>query len=81
MEMKDENPAYYSIKEFALKVRVHPNTIRNSIKNGRLNAFRIGIGRNANYRIPSSETQRLALFDLKGLIDKLIQENNGSSQK
>lgn len=61
---------YLSIKDFAEKLSLHPNTIRNAIKKGKLQAVRIGIGRNACYRIPSSEIQRITLFDLENYFNK-----------
>ena len=74
--MNENEPAYYTIKEFAQRLRVHENTIRNSIKKGRINAFRIGGGPKSSYRIPSSEIHRIALFDMKDFIEKLIEEKN-----
>ncbi len=56
--------AYYSIKEFAELLSVHHNTIRNSIKMGRINAFRVGYGPKAALRIPSSELSRIAEKDM-----------------
>jgi len=69
--MKDLNKAYYSIKEFAEELNVHPNTIRNSIRSGRINAFKVGSGEKSNYRIPASEIQRIALIDFKKINNSL----------
>ena len=70
---------FLSIKEFAYKLGVHPNTIRRSIKRGRISAFRVGGGKKSIYRIPKSETNRLAFCDLESFIqkeiEKRIQEN------
>ncbi len=74
MENKQITTDFYSIKEFALKLGVHHNTIRNAIKNGRINALRIGGGRNSVYRIPHSEIDRIALFDLKDMINRMVEE-------
>jgi len=74
--MNDNEPAYYTIKEFSKKLRVHENTIRNAIKKGRLNAFRIGGGPKSSYRIPASEINRIALFDMKDFIEKIIEIKN-----
>jgi len=63
---------YLTIKEFAGLIRVHTNTIRNSIKNGKLQSVRIGIGKRACHRIPKSELSRIALFDLKDMIKKIL---------
>jgi len=76
MENKDLDPSFYSIKEFASKLGVHGNTIRRAIKNGRIQAFRVGIGVKSIYRIPYSEINRIALFDLREMIEKMIQERN-----
>lgn len=76
MKEKDLTSDFYSIKEFALKLGVHANTIRRAIKNGRIQAFRVGIGIKSIYRIPYSEINRIALFDLKEMIEKMIQERN-----
>lgn len=65
---------YLTIKEFAGKLRVHPNTVRLSIKKGKLQCVRIGIGKRAGYRIPASEISRIALFDLKHLVKKILEE-------
>lgn len=65
---------FYSIKEFAKKLRVHENTIRRSIKSGRINGFRVGSGKKAAIRIPHSEINRIALFDMKDLVEKIIEE-------
>lgn len=61
---------FFSIKEFASKLGVHPRTIWRAIKNGHIQAFRVGIGKSV-WRIPSSEIQRMALFDLKKVLKNL----------
>lgn len=66
--------AYYTIKEFACKLSVHEQTVRRLIKKGRLNAFRIGGGIKSGYRIPASEINRIALFDMEQLIEKIIEK-------
>ena len=70
--------AFFSIKEFAEKLGVHQNTIRRAIKSGRISAFRVGSGTKAMYRIPHSEINRIALFDLKELIAKIIQDKGAN---
>jgi excisionase family DNA binding protein len=69
--MSDE---YISVKEFAVKMRLHYNTVIRAIKSGRLNAVRIGSGKKAAYRISLSEINRIALFDLEELVSKIIEE-------
>ena len=65
---------FLSIKEFAQKLGVHPNTIRRAIKSGRISAFRIGSGEKSIYRISSNEINRLSLIDLEKIIGKMIEE-------
>lgn len=65
---------FLSIKEFASKVGVHPNTIRRCIKNGRLSACDVGSGNKKIYRIAKSEIERIALLNLKNIIDTLVEE-------
>ena len=69
---------FISIKEFAAKIGAHPNTIRRSIKKGRLSACDIGSGRKHIYRIAKSEIERIALLNLKNIIDKLVEEKMNS---
>ncbi len=65
---------YFTIKEFAFRLEVHESTIRRLIKKGRLNAFRIGGGIKSGYRIPASEIERIALFDMEQVIEKIIEK-------
>lgn len=69
--MKDENPAYYSIIEFAKKIGVHPNTVRNNIKNGSINAFRLSKNKNSSYRISANEIERMTWFTMKKYNEEL----------
>ena len=69
---------FLSIKEFAVLINVHPNTVRRSIKKGVLNAFRIGKGAKAVYRIPRVEINRLAFAHLEEMIEKIIDKKNAS---
>jgi excisionase family DNA binding protein len=65
---------FYSIKEFAAKVGVHPNTVRRAIQNGRISAANVGSGHRHIYRIAKTEINRIALLDLKEIIDKMVEE-------
>jgi excisionase family DNA binding protein len=71
-----KNKEFLSICEFAQVIGVHPNTVRNMIKKGRLSAFRTGSGEKASYRISRSEIQRLSVVDLNKIVDKLIKEKD-----
>lgn len=72
--MQTAEKDFLSIKEFASKVKLHPNTIRRSIKNGRLSAFRIGFGPRAHYRIAASEVNRIALIDMEDMIKRIMEK-------
>ena len=69
--MTVNNKAYYSISEFAKELGVHRNTIRNGIKFGRIAGFKVGTGRKSMYRIAQSELQRMALMDLKNVMNEI----------
>lgn len=56
---------FFTIKEFAAKLRVHPNSVRRSIKAGRIMAFSFGTDKKRTFRIPSSEIERIISSDLK----------------
>jgi len=55
----DQKP-FYTIVEFAVRLGVHPNTVRKSIKEGRIAAFKVGLGKKSCYRIADSEFHRMA---------------------
>lgn len=74
--MMSSNDVFYSIKEFACKLKVHPNTIRRAIKSGKISSIKIGTGKRPVYRIPYSEIGRMAEFDLNEYIEKIIEERN-----
>lgn len=65
---------FVSIKEFAGIVGVHPNTVRRSIKRGRISAFKIGSGKKSIYRIARTEINRLSLCDMEEMIEKIIEK-------
>lgn len=63
------------MKEFCNQAGIHYNTAWRMIKSGRLSAFKIGVsGKTSNYRIPSSEIQRLAEVHLGEIVDKMVKE-------
>lgn len=65
---------FLTIKEFADHLGVHPDTIRRSIKRGRITAVRLGAGKRAIYRIPKSEINRLAFHDMEKILDQIIEK-------
>ena len=69
----DKEIDFLSIKEMAVLVRVHVNTIRRAIKIGKINAFQIG-GTNSAYRIPRTEINRLSFEQLETVINSLIDK-------
>lgn len=68
---------YLSVKEFAVLLKVHYNTVIRAIKSGKLNAFRISSNKKAAYRIARSEINRVALFDMIDLVNKIVDEKKG----
>lgn len=72
--MTDELPDFLTIKEFALMIRVHPNTVRRSIRKGRISAFRIGEGGRSGFRIARAEVNRLSVVDLEKIVNRLIDD-------
>jgi excisionase family DNA binding protein len=71
--MKKDPESFLSIKEFASLLKVHQNTIRRAIKSGRIGGFKVGIGKSSVYRIPRSEINRIALFDLEHMVQKIVE--------
>lgn len=74
-------PDFLSIKEFAALIGVHSDTVRRSIKRGRIVAIKVGGGKRSIYRIPKSETQRLALCDLEEIIEKWHEKRSLNNPK
>jgi excisionase family DNA binding protein len=58
----DQDLYFLTIQEFAKRLRVHPNTVRNAIKEGRINALKLSEGKRSAYRIPISEMERLVII-------------------
>lgn len=63
---------FLTVREFASKLRIHENTVRNGIKNGRIQALKVGSGKRSFYRISINECNRLAELDLGKLIDDMV---------
>lgn len=51
---------FYTIKEFAKLLQVHPETIRKAVRNGKIIALKPGGGRTSSLRIPRLELDRMA---------------------
>ena len=69
-----ETAEFITINQFAIKVQVHPNTVRRAIRKGRVAAIRICTGKKILYRIPRSELTRVSLQDMEELIEKIIEK-------
>lgn len=65
---------FVSIKEFAARIGMHPNSVRKAIKAGKLNAIRIGEGKQAAYRIPLTQLHILAIYNIEKVINALIDK-------
>jgi len=65
---------FYTVKEFAKLIRVHPNTVSSGIKKGRIQAFRVGVGMRSDYRIPSTEVSRMSEMDMTKIIERIVDE-------
>tara|TARA_R110000868_G_scaffold338826_1_gene599568 strand:+ start:1079 stop:1300 length:222 start_codon:yes stop_codon:yes gene_type:complete len=68
----------YSIKEFAKILNVHPNTVRNAIKCGRILAFRVGSGKRSIFRILESEFLRMVSVDMQHIIEKIVDSKTSN---
>lgn len=63
---------FLTVIEYAILLQVHANTIRRSIKDGRISAFRVGQGKRSAYRIARSEINRMAFVDMEKVIHVLV---------
>ena len=73
-EAKELDENFFSVEEFAKKLSVHPNTIRRAIKRGKIQAIDLGTSLRPLYRIPSSEVNRMAIFDMRKMVKQLVNE-------
>lgn len=64
---------FYTVREFSNLVKVHPNTVLKGIKEGRIQAFKIGKGSRSDYRILGTEIKRLCELDMTKLIKEIVQ--------
>jgi excisionase family DNA binding protein len=65
---------FYTVLEFADKLRIHAATVRNAIKKGRIQAFRVGLGSRSDFRIPATEINRICEMDMSKIIKNIIQD-------
>ncbi len=65
---------FLSVTQFAKKIGLHPNTIKKYIKEGSINAIKIGSHPRSPYRIPVSEFNRIAEFNLQNVVDEIIKK-------
>lgn len=52
---------FLTVDEFAKRIKMHPGSVRRSIKQGKIFASRPSMGIRAPYRIAESELERLQL--------------------
>ncbi len=69
-----KNLKFYTVTELAELLGCHYNTIRNNIKCGRINAFRVGRGKRASLRIYEEDVKRMMEFDAKKVIDAIVEK-------
>ena len=68
--MENHDPYFFSVRQFASKLGVHPNTVRIAIRKGLISTLRLASGKTANYRIPHSELERLSVVNLENILEK-----------
>ncbi len=52
---------FLTVEEFSKLIKMHPTTVRRSIRQGKIYASRPGLGKKSPYRIAESELERLFL--------------------
>lgn len=65
---------FFTVKEFAIELGVHYNTVYKGIKDGKIVALRLTSGRNSTFRIPETEIERIAQVDLKEIYESLMED-------
>lgn len=58
---------FLTVEEFAKRIKMHPGSVRRSIKQGKIFASRPSMGKKGPYRIAESELERL---HLQGMCEK-----------
>jgi excisionase family DNA binding protein len=72
MKNDESTNAFFTVKQFAEKLRVCETTVRRAIKSGHVLAFRTGSGTRSCFRIPCSEFQRMSIENLKKILKEDI---------
>ena len=70
------NGIFYTVDEFAEKVKMCPHTVRRAIRSGRIMACRPGIGIKSPYRIHESELMRIMTVDYEKIKRYREEEND-----
>ena len=52
---------FLTVEEFAQRIKMHPGSVRRSIKQGKIFASRPSMGKKGPYRIAESELERLQI--------------------
>lgn len=58
---------YLTVEEFANRIKMHPQSVRKSIKEGKIFASRPSMGKRGPFRIAESELERL---HVQGMCEK-----------
>lgn len=58
---------FLTVEEFAERIKMHPSSVRRSIKQGKIFAIRPGMGKKSPWRIAETELERL---QLQGMCEK-----------
>lgn len=70
--------SFLTVKEYAYLLGIHANTVRRSIKTGRLHAFKVGSGKRSEFRIPRTEINRMAFEDLEKILEAIVSRSKQS---
>lgn len=65
------NDRYYTVEEFAKILKIGPQSIRRAIRAGRIQAFRVSIGKKAAYRISETEFDRIAVMSYQETLNNI----------
>ena len=66
---------YYTLQEFAQIMKRSTRSIYRDIKNGRVRAFKVGLGAKASFRIPHSEMLRIETVGMHEINPNLEMED------